>query len=375
MHLAIHKSWFLRFIVFIIIIKGWVVIASFLGLPIFLISSFVLLYLSRYRFTLRKLSVFFLSIFLILPLIIDLRSGQFSISHFAEILLGLFIFNIGILIKKDDKIGRLLDLSIFVTSVLAIFSVFKPDSFAGYASLSDSLYFYNFRAFGLYLQPNSLAMAINFILIPWHRYSNRNFVILSTALIAVIAAASRIGIVFGALHLLYGLFYKSSSRKHTATHVRNVFVKLILITMVGAVVISVMELDMFAEIVRRLTFFSDLDIQSDGSFNDRLSYQRQYLKYLYDQPFFGYGFLGSASLIELGFIHDVAHSLHYDTVLAGGLVTYLFLLFFLITHLVDFKSYHMRWWWLMFLVYSFFSTTLITERIVLLTLGLLFDED
>ena len=130
------------------------------------------------------------------------------------------------------------------------------------------------------------------------------------------------------------------------------------------------------DILQRIESLSDVvnQINEDGSFNDRLIYQKKYVEKILEKPFFGHGIGSNIRLKEENKIYDLAHQAHLEYLLEGGVFYYLFFLCFLILNIkfIINKKLPPKIKYISFAIifYSFFSSTLMTERIIFLSLGI-----
>lgn len=363
-------------VILLLLTKSWSLPAVTLGLPVFIISGFTILLLAIITSSLwfKKQFILLLVILIVAPILNMGLHGKFDLSRFLlNILLFLTaLFGFQIVRKlRIENIGRLLKLGIIFNIIFGVVSILNPNFFTPYAELTSSLNFYFGRAYGFFLQPNAFAygLLINIILLyglTQHSDKKPSKVYLYLGILLIILSGSRIGIAFSILFLAY-FNYMFFNLKNVTILIAGVITSIIILSSL------IIELQL-EETLTRLESIRSGSISTDNSLNDRLEYQIKYLEVIKNKPFFGYGFGSTPKLKETGVIIDVAHQTHLDQLLEGGIFQYLLFIIFLLwlgMKMFVRKLGLLRILPVMFLIYSFFSSTLMTERVTFLAIGIL----
>lgn len=363
-------------ILLLLLSKSWSLPAVTFRMPVFVISGVTILFLSiiTKNLWLSKKFIIPLIILIILPI---LNMGLHGIIDISRLLLNLLLFLITLFgynvaakipisyLKFIFKIGLILNI------IFGIISIVNPDFFTPYAEATSSLNFYFGRAYGFFLQPNAFAygLLLNLILLyglTQHCDKQPSQIYLYVAIFLIILSGSRIGIAFSILFLAY--------YNYIFFNWKNAIVLLVGLIL-GIYILSILILELqLEETLIRLESIRSGSISTDNSLNDRLEYQIKYLDVIKRKPLIGYGFGTTPELKDKGVIIDVAHQSHLDQLLEGGILQYSFFLIFLVwvgSKMFIKKLGLMRIIPVIFLIYSFFSSTLMTERITFLAIGIL----
>lgn len=276
--------------------------------------------------------------------------------------------------------------SLLFTIVSGFFSIFNPFYFKQFAEIVNSLTFYGGRAFGFYMQPNSLAFAINIMYIGLIALgSKEKYVIYLYPLIFIIllttgSRSNFVGFVIISL-FLFNFLMKNHKKEILKTTLMLIPILLILFTLTFEYLSKTFQNREYEGMLTRASNILALNQDSidkdfkSGSMAERLHYQQKYETLISQAPFFGYGFGIQQDLIDSGELEGAAHNAIYEILLQGGIIYLLFFIYFMIFLIKNYfkikrnqdnlrllLAYKI---FLFFIIYYFFfSTSLFYERLV-----------
>lgn len=368
------KLGLLAIILFLITNKTWSFVALSLNVPVYIISGLTLvLILSLLKSKiLYKSSINLFALLIIAPILLNLLHADLDVNY---IILSILLYLIYILGKNvanlvsEKSLNNILKYCLIFNIFFGFLSFINPFYFEKYSELTSSLTFYSARAYGFYMQPNAFAMGVlfNYILYDFTSKKTSKLLTIFTLLILLLAA-SRLALVLFAFYILYFLL-----KTKFLNILKIIFLSLIVLTIT---LNYVNENPEFKDILQRIESLSDVanQINEDGSLNDRLTYQKKYIEKISEKPFLGHGIGSNIRMKEENKIYDVAHQAHLEYLLEGGIFYYLFFLSFLtlnIKFIINKKlPSKIKYICFMIVFYSFFSSTLMTERIIFISLGI-----
>ncbi len=390
------------FVLFTAMTKTYVVWAWLLGqsvaaitLLFFLIKAFLILsFSSNYRIKVDSYWFPTLVVFLfIVPLIVMALTGNLDLRVSLLNLFFLFVFWLTLLVGLNFGKAFLMIVTIasFIFTVVAgLISTFFFELFSPFAELTNSEAFYWGRAFGFYLQPNSLAIAINMLYLLIFGLSKKvNLIIylFPLALVGILAAGSRTNMLgFFIINMAVFLLSLRNSEISLKKPVIRVLIGSIAILISTApYLFEKLSGEEFKYLTERLIYTVEIvsesgasdKVSEDTSVQDRLNYQLSYLKAIDKKPFLGYGFGVQESMIENGLLKGSSHNSFLEYLLQGGLFYFFcFALFSLMFwfFLFNFKPISFsKYAYVAFLIfmtfYINFSTTFFGERLVYVVIG------
>lgn len=368
------KLGLLAIILFLITTKTWSFVALSFNVPVYIISglTLILILLLLKSKILYKSSINLFALLIIAPILLNLIHADLDVNY---IILSILLYLIYLLGKNVANLVSEKSLNIILKYCL-IFNIFfgflsfiNPFYFEKYSELTSSLTFYSARAYGFYMQPNAFAMGVlfNYILYDFTTKKTSKLLIIFTSLILLLAA-SRLALVLFTFYILYFLL---------KTKFLNIIKIIFLLSIVLTITLNYVNKNPeFKDILQRIESLSDVanQINEDGSLNDRLTYQKKYIEKISEKPFLGYGIGSNIRMKEENKIYDVAHQTHLEYLLEGGIFYYLFFLSFLALNIkfIIKKKLPSKIKYICFIIvfYSFFSSTLMTERIIFISLGI-----
>lgn len=226
-----------------------------------------------------------------------------------------------------------------------ILSAVAPSLFEPAASLAGTSIDKESRLFGFYLQPNSLAIALVLMFAASMRLLFQRHQIYATlttvgVLVAVATTGSRTGMVCVLALSVCALFRRPESR----THRRALVIGFFLVVATAAHLMSTAYVrdaatlpnareDLIARLETMLAFrfTSASGTFEDGSFQQRIAAQQEYVGLLVERPLLGHGVGSDSYFRQLGILPASAHSSALSNALEYGItypmvVTTLFLL-------------------------------------------------
>lgn len=376
----------LVFVLVLILTKTYSVIAVFIGREVSFVTAAVMIFLLLIFFnrkSLQRIPYFPATYLIVGPLLISFVHSDFD---FRTLILQFFYFMIIIVgyTLKDffsmKTLNRIFIFSFYMTFMFGILSVVNPAFFKVYAEKVDSLNFYYGRAYGFYLQPNAFSMGliINYILIiaTW-RNSLFNKLAFLLLLLGVGLSASRLGILFSVSLLIFFVFFKIEKYKsiRRTALIGSVFLLGVLIFNVDSISKKI-EITEIESRIKSLNIFEN-NYRNDGSLNARLDMQEYYIKAIGQSPYIGYGLGSQSRAFQTGTLINSAHNTFLEILYQGGIAYFVFFLYFFlffVFKILKRSNFELPFvsFILVLIGYSFFSTTLFSERITYLAIGLLY---
>lgn len=362
----------------------------------FLLQSFLILLFSRqYKI---KIDDYWFPILLFFLVVVPLMVMTFTANLDLRVsLLNLFFFLVFWLsFLVGATYGRVFLLKVTVaalifTIVAGLVSTFFFQLFTPFAELTDSKNFYWGRAFGFYLQPNSLAIAINLLYLLVYALSRRvNLIIylFPIALVGILAAGSRTNMLgFFIINMCVFIHSLRNSEIELRKPVMRVLASSSLVVVLTApYLFEKLSGDEFKYLTERLVYAIEIvsesgageKVSKDTSVQDRLNYQISYLNAIEKKPFLGYGFGVQEKMIENGVLLGASHNSFLEYLLQGGIFYFFWFLMFALLFwifLANFKDRSFaKYAYISFLVfmtfYINFSTTFFSERLVYVVIGI-----
>jgi len=368
------KLGLLAIILFLITNKTWSFVALSLNVPVYIVSglTLVLILVLLKSNILFKSSINLFALLILAPILLNLFHADLNVNYIILSILLYLIYILGKNISKlvsEKSLNNILKYCLIFNIFFGVLSFINPFYFEKYSELTSSLIFYSARAYGFYMQPNAFAMGVlfNYILYDFTSQKTSKLLMIFT-LVILLLAASRLGIILFVLYILYFIL---------KTNFFNIL-KILFFSSIALMITFnyVSRNPELKDILQRIESLSDVvnQVNEDGSFNDRLIYQKKYVEKILEKPFFGHGIGSNIRLKEENKIYDLAHQAHLEYLLEGGVFYYLFFLCFLILNIkfIINKKLPTKIKYISFAIifYSFFSSTLMTERIIFLSLGI-----
>tara|TARA_Y100000589_G_C27178833_1_gene639867 strand:- start:129 stop:1358 length:1230 start_codon:yes stop_codon:yes gene_type:complete len=393
-------------IFFIVLTKTYVLVSKYSGIPVGLVtmavlgSSLFLLFLELNKNNLMtpKNSTTIVFLFSVLgPLIVliltdslDLRFYILQILYFTIFLLAIQFVNL----FGYSLVNKISVFALFFTGAYGLLSVVNPIFFKPFADIVDALWFYGGRAFGFYLQPNAYGMALNITFLCVFASSSKDRTTLTVIpfyMIFVIVSGSRTAMAVMGLNLILVAIRLFLTNKKALVNFSLIFLGLVAIIVIAVIPILIDQFALdsdYAMITERLFFMFGADdnlgdmVEADGSMQDRLEYQAKYIDAIKEKPFTGYGFGAQELLINKGKLIDTSHNTYLEILLQGGLPFFFLFILFCFQLFANFfdlffisKTSSITFAYLglllLLLFYFSFSTTVLFERIVYLSIGFL----
>jgi hypothetical protein len=247
----------------------------------------------------------------------------------------IFLSSLNFFIRNGLRaINRLFMLVVVITILGAFTSIVFPSFFEPMAIEANATLDYEGRAFGFFLQPNTLGLALNFIMFGWYASTvpkSKKFSIVFMCLYAlsIVITGSRFSIIL--MILIIGLIYIFFDSPGKAVFLN----KLMAVTKFAAVAIliwgtvytvfytlglsSLVESGNVYDRVQSLISFNVFhsgDTYQSGSLYFRLLAQVEYIDAIMQKPFFGYGIGVQSEMLSNGVLplpaHNSALSLSFD---------------------------------------------------------------
>lgn len=393
-------------IFFIVFTKTYVLFSHYTGIPVGVVTlgvlafSIFLLFIEHSNNNLKTPVNWTVSVFLFTvlgPLIVltltnslDLRFYILQILYFTIFLLAIQFVNL----YGYSMVNRIAVITLLFTGLFGAFSVVNPIFFKPFANIVDALWFYGGRAYGFYLQPNSYGMAINIIFLCVFASSKKDrttLVLIPLYITFIIISGSRSAMAVMGLNLLLIAIRLAITNRRAMVYFGIIFIGLtvFIIVIIVPVLIDQFALDGdYAMLTERLFFMFGGDdnlgdmVEADGSMQDRLEYQAKYIDAIKERPLTGYGFGAQELLINKGKLIDTSHNTYLEILLQGGLPFFFLFVLFCLQLFANFfdlfftsktSSFTFAYLGLLLLLlfYFSFSTTVLFERIVYLSIGFL----
>ena len=347
------------FILFTVLTKTYVFWASLLHVEVsvitsivFMVSIFILIFeLTTTKIIFPKRWVTPLFIFLIIaPFTTLILTQYFNIS---SLLLQFFYFVVFLLtyvyFKKygRDLLFLLFLLSLLFTIIFGFVSVVDSTFFAEYGNIVDSLIEYGGRAFGFYLQPNSLALAIilmyiGIIVLDFDtKYIIYLYPLIFTMILFTGSRSSFVAFVILSLFLLFFLL-KKYKRELLLSVIILIPITLFTYNISSEYLTKTFQDDRYKDLLTRIDSMLGKDndaIKNDidrGSLDERLYLQKHYQKLILKAPIIGYGIGIQNDLMRQKILKGSSHNTIYEIVLQGGLIYFLFFIFYMTTLFINY---------------------------------------
>ena len=223
-----------------------------------------------------------------------------------------------------SAVHRVMAVSLVITVIGLVLSMMMPQYFEAVSELADAEAFTTRgRAFGFFLQPNSLAINMVFLFIGWFALWKRKNALLELAAITallflMLLTGSRTGILI-AIIIVCMLGYSWRKTLTSAKYLLKI-IAVILCVAAGIFVVKsylahnnytdIYENDLIARVEMMLEFrLSNKDnLMEEGSVGDRRLAQEAYWALIYEKPFLGHGFGSENYYYENDVIFKTAHS-------------------------------------------------------------------
>lgn len=391
------------FLAFIFCTSTYVVFGKFLFLPVFVISS--LLIVALYLFAsqnLKKANLFSSSILgflliiclIIIPNLVSLINLRFIpnklIVQFLYLGIAIMTFTYFETLRKYKKF---LLIAVYFNFIAGLASIVLPNVFQSFADvISDDILGYRGRAVGFFLQPNSLGMAtINlyvFSIVLYQGGQIKRFLV--PCFFTVLITGSRTSLsVFAVVVFIQaiGLFTNSTLIK-TREGFKLMKRSLIMLSIAVIAIVSFLNSSLrneqsFSNLVTRLEFYANAtekinELEKEGSMKDRLEYQAVFKQRIAEKPLFGYGFGVQNQDLQSGVLIGSAHNQYLEVIYQGGILYFIpFISIYLVLLGITLKfrnnNPYIFWGGLSFIVYlifyGFFANTLFDLRNLYLTIG------
>ena len=393
------------FILFTVLTKTYVFWASLLHVKVsmittivFIISILILIFeLITTKIIFSKRWVIPLFIFVILAnFTVLILTLYFNIN---TLLLQFFYFTVFLLTYIFfKKYGRKLLFFLFLFSLLftiifGFLSVVDSIFFAEYGYIVDALTEYGGRAFGFYLQPNSLALAIilMYIGIIVLDFDTKYIIYLHPLIFTIIlftgSRSSFVAFAILSISLLFFLIKK---------HKKELFLSVIILIPIILLIYNIssgyltetFQDDRYQELFTRINSMLGQDneaIKDDmkrGSLEERLYLQKYYRELIFESPIIGYGVGIQDDFMKQKILKGSSHNAIYEIVLQGGLIYFLFFIFYMTTLFINYinmkrksivnKRVLLGYKLFLFIMifYFFFSTTFFNDRLVYMMLAI-----
>ena len=284
--------------------------------------------------------------------------------------------------------------SLLFTIAFGFLSVINPSLFMHYGEIINALSFYGGRAFGFYMQPNSLALAINImfigiiILAPKEKYI---IYLYPLVFVAMLANGSRSNFAGFAIISLFLFLYLIKKYKKEILKALRILIPLsiIIVYLSTDYLTKIFQDSRYEALSSRISSILLLDdnaLKKDiesGSIAVRLNYQKYYEKLIAESPLIGHGFVIQHDLMSSGKLKGSAHNSVYEILLQGGVVYLMFFIYFMIFMIKNYffiirknienkrllLGYKI---FLFFMVFSFFfTTTFFSERFIYVFLAII----
>lgn len=394
-------------ILFIILTKTYVFFASLLHTTvgvttsIVFIISILIIFFQLKDFKLEIPKKWFKALFyfvIISAVVVTVLTRNYNMN---TLMLQLFYFVIFLLtyLFYSRNYGNRLMFFLFLSSLLftiafAFLSVVNPSFFTQYGNLINALSFYGGRAFGFYMQPNSLALAINImyigiiVLAPKEKYIIYLYPLIFVAILVTGSRSNFVG--FAIISLFLFLYLMKRHKKEILKALRVLIpISIIIVYLSTDYLTKVFQDNQNKAMSSRIVsmFLQDNkaleDDMKSGSMAERLRYQEYYEKLIAESPLVGYGFGIQQDLMASGKLKGSSHNVVYEILLQGGIVYLMFFIFFMIFLIKNYffirrenienkrllLGYKIFLFFMLF--YFFFSSTFFSERLIYVFLAII----
>jgi len=232
---------------------------------------------------------------------------------------------------------RLMSVSLVVTIIGLALSMMMPQYFEAVAFIANARSGYIGRAFGFFMQPNSLATGLVLLFIGWFslwRQKNSMFevVAIMAFLLVILLTGSRSGMLSAVIVVTFIVEHSWRKRRRGKLYVLRIGV--LIACLVGGVIgakiyissiegqVERQEWDLIDRMETMLSFKLSADgIMADtGSVQPRLNAQAVYWSLVYEKPLFGHGFSSETYYKENHSITTSAHSTALTSAMEYGIL-------------------------------------------------------
>jgi len=275
---------------------------------------------------------------------IEVRQIGIAISRFT-LFAGAAVYFIS---SGPPAIYRVFLVSLVVTAIGIVLNMAIPEYFEAVALLSDARVTSMNRPGGFFMQPNTLAIGMAFMLIGWLAFAKRNTVFFEPMAVLVfvgfqLLTGSRAGLILALLivALHFGFQWRSTlsrSRRVRKFLIRmTIFAASIFFGLIGMKlfvafyggIVEVLPGGLIDRMSNMLEFrLHDDRVATSESFSilDRFEAQKLYWELIKERPFFGHGFEAQVEYLNNGFLYKSAHSTVLSVVMMYGVFYPLFFL-------------------------------------------------
>lgn len=216
-------------------------------------------------------------------------------------------------------------IALIISAGGAIASILFPVVFLPLALEAGTMIEYEGRAFGFFLQPNTLGLSICFLMFclncTFQRqtiYVNSIWIIFFSIL--VLSTGSRFSIIIMTLMIVFVLMRGTTSgevKRFSYLNFSKVALMLCVIWLFASLIFHLFGFDQLAEegnaadrirTMLQFEFFHSTDGDGRGTVSDRIGAQINYIEMIGNHPFLGYGIGSQTALLESGAIPLSAHS-------------------------------------------------------------------
>lgn len=382
----IIRNLLLIFVTITVLTNSYALISYVTGISISIISTLVvvasilviLFSISEFKIEINSRWLLIFASFIVAgPMLIVALTGELYIRELTLNLFYLLLFMNGYLVYGFRSKKFLLNISLLITAFAAVISIIEPRLFLPLMQLTESREGYWGRAFGLYLQPNSLAFSTLLILLSLYvihkNSSNLLLYFVSMSSMVVLLSGSRTSYF---CLLIIGLILIYGEAKNREINLKLYLSKffLVLSTLLFTVIVYFNSSDTFqdSDLLNRVNIVSEvfegkfLDVDNDKSIISREKKQEPFVKAIKLSPLIGYGF-GAQQYTSFD---GSSHNTYMDVMFQGGIVYLIIYLLFILAVFFKAKrarvnlSYKTPIYSLLFIIlfYGFFSNTVIQSR-------------
>lgn len=358
---------------------------------LFLLLNIIILFISYKEFKVlikKKIYYNFFFFFLFIPLLISVVTKETNLNF---LLINIYYLSITLTssILFQAKYKNLLALILFsaliFNLVTAILSMVYPELFLIMAEAFDKSIYAGGRGFGLFLQPNMLghSAVLIFVFSIYVFFNNRKLYswVLSLSMVTIFLSGSRSSIIifFTAIfvhYLIYLIKIKQKKFSYKKYSFFLLFLFFIFITFSG---IKISEISFLKNLKDRMvSSLSTETFSKDPSQLEREYKRTAYYERIMKKPFLGYGIGTQFIHKKKGILKGAAHNTHLEIIYQGGILYYLFFIFFginLLIHSIKLKKYNeFLWSYCLILIcvcflFSFITSNLLQLRVLFVAFG------
>ncbi|MDB2442530.1 O-antigen ligase family protein [Flavobacteriales bacterium] len=308
---------------------------------LFLLVNILILVLNFKEFItlLKQKKTFnFLLFFFFIPLVLSVLTEDSNFNFiFANIYFLTITFVSAILLQYKYKklLAFILLFSLVLNLVTTILSMYNPELFLKLADVFDKSIYAGGRGFGLFLQPNTLGHSAVLIFIFSASIFSENRILyfwtlfLSMTTIFLSGSRSSIFIFFIAIFVQY-LINLSISRQIKFSYTKYfLFLICVIFSFFHFTDMRISEFGNLKNLKdRMITLLDTQNISKDPSQLEREYKREAYYDRIMKKPILGHGIGSQHSHKNTGLLSGSAHNTHIDIFYQGGILYYMFYIFF-----------------------------------------------